>query len=58
MEPVMKASLLRFLRDDCGATALEYSLMAAIMGVVALTALTKLGTNLSNKFSSMANAVS
>ncbi len=54
----MKPALLRFLRDDSGATALEYSLMAAIMGVVALTALTKLGTNLSNKFSSMANAVS
>jgi len=53
----MKSALLRFLRDDRGATAIEYSLMAAIMGVVALTALTKRGTNLSNKFGTMANAV-
>ena len=54
----MKSALTRFLKDCSGATAIEYSLMISLLGVIALAALTKLGTNLSNKFSTMADKVS
>jgi pilus assembly protein Flp/PilA len=53
----MKSAFLRLLRNESGATAVEYALMAALVGVVALTALTKLGTNLSAKFNTIANNV-
>ena len=53
----MKFALLRFLSDRSGATAVEYTLMASLIGVIALTAVTKLGTNLSQKFSNIASNV-
>ena len=53
----MHSAFLRFIKDESGATALEYSLMAALIGVIALTAVTKLGTNLSTKFTNIANNV-
>ena len=50
-------TLIRFLRDDSGATAIEYGLIAALVGVAIITALTTLGTNLNATFSSVANAL-
>ncbi len=47
----------RFLKDESGATSIEYSLIAALIGVVIITAVTKLGTNLSAKFNNIANNV-
>ena len=46
----MKSVFSRFLKDEAGATSIEYSLIAALIGVVIITAVTKLGTTLSNKF--------
>ena len=43
------------LRDESGATAIEYSLIAALIGVVIITATRTLGTNISAKFQSIAN---
>ena len=54
----MKVFFSRFLEDEAGATSIEYSLIAALIAVVIITAVTKLGTNLSNKFNTIANAVS
>ena len=54
----MKSALMRFLGDQSGATAIEYTMMAALIGVIAITAVTKLGTNLSQKFSNIADNVS
>jgi pilus assembly protein Flp/PilA len=36
----------RFLRDESGATAIEYGLICAALAVAILTALQALGTNL------------
>ncbi len=46
----MKTILFRFARDEAGATAIEYGLIAALVAVVLVTALTTLGTNLSATF--------
>ena len=35
--------LIRFLKDTSGSTAIEYSLVAAITGIIAIGALTMLG---------------
>lgn len=43
----MKAIINTFLRDDSGATAIEYGLIAALIAVVIIGALTTIGTNLS-----------
>jgi pilus assembly protein Flp/PilA len=53
----MKSVFSRFLNDEAGATSIEYSLIAALIGVVIITGVTKLGTNLSAKFSTIANSI-
>lgn len=40
----------RFAMDERGATAIEYGLIAALIAVVVIGAITTVGTNLSNKF--------
>ena len=44
----------RFVRDESGATAIEYGLIAALIAVVIITGLTTVGTNLNAKFSTIA----
>ncbi len=46
----------KFLRDEAGASAVEYGLLVALIAVVIITAVTTLGTNLSAKFNSVATA--
>lgn len=36
-------TLVRFLKDESGATAIEYGLIAALIGVAIITALTDYG---------------
>ncbi len=36
----------RFVKDESGATAIEYGLIAALIAVVCITALTTVGTDL------------
>jgi len=45
------------LRDERGATAVEYGLMVALIAIVIIVAVTLLGTNLSAIFDSTASAV-
>src|SRR5262245_56575691 len=47
----------RFAKDESGATAIEYGLIAALVSVVIIGALTLLGTNLSTKFNTVASAL-
>lgn len=49
--------LIRFFKDEEGATAVEYGLMVALIAVVIITAVALLGTNLSTKFNNVATAV-
>jgi len=45
----------RFVRDESGATAIEYGLIAALIAVVIITALQTVGTNLTATFNSVAS---
>ena len=47
--------LAKFKRDEEGATAIEYGLIAALIAVAAITAMTGLGKNLSNTFNKVNN---
>ncbi len=47
----------RFLKDESGATAIEYGLIAALISVVIVTALTTIGTNLNTKFTSIGTSL-
>jgi len=47
----------RFVRDESGATAIEYGLIAALIAVVIITAVTTVGTNLSGTFNTVANSL-
>ena len=53
----MKNLISRFVRDESGATAIEYGLIAALISVVIIGVLTTIGTNLSSKFGSVATAL-
>jgi pilus assembly protein Flp/PilA len=53
----MYNSLARFLRDESGATAIEYGLIAALIAVVIIGTLTAIGTSLSTKFNSVATSL-
>lgn len=46
----MNSIIYSFIKDDSGATAIEYGLIAAIIGVGLIAALTGLRDNLSAKF--------
>ena len=48
----------RFLKDESGATAIEYGLIAALIAVVLVTALTTVGTSLQANFETISDAVS
>ena len=50
--------LARFIRDEAGATAIEYGLIAALVSVVIIAALTALGSQLSSTFSSVTTTMS
>ena len=52
-------SLLRdLLCDENGATAIEYGLIAALVAVALITAVTNMGGSLNNKFVKIANELS
>ena len=48
----------RFVKDESGATAIEYGLIAALIAVAAITAMTTVGTELINKFTTISNTLS
>jgi pilus assembly protein Flp/PilA len=47
----------RFVRDESGATAIEYGLIAALIAVVIITAVTAVGSSLSKTFDSVNTAL-
>ncbi len=47
--------LTKFKKDEEGATAIEYGLIAALIAVAAITAMTALGENLGNTFNKVNN---
>ena len=49
--------LNQFARDEDGVTAIEYGLIAALIAVAIITAVTLIGTNLNATFASVAAAL-
>ena len=47
----------KLLRDEQGATAIEYGLIAALIAVAAITAMQSLGTSLNTTFSSVSTCL-
>ena len=47
----------RFLRDQSGATAIEYGLIAAGISIAIIVAVNGLGTTLNDKFTSINNSL-
>jgi pilus assembly protein Flp/PilA len=53
----MKQMVRRFLRDESGATAIEYGLIAAGVAVAIITVVNGLGSKLKTTFSSVSTAL-
>ena len=51
----MRNLIARYGRDESGATAIEYGLIAALISVVIIGVLSTIGTKLSSKFNEIAN---
>ena len=50
----MRQIIRRFLVDDTGATAIEYGLIAALISIAAIAAMSNVGNNLQSIFNSVA----
>ena len=46
----------RFVRDESGATAIEYGLIAALIAVVIIGAVSAVGTGLTNTFTTVSGS--
>jgi len=53
----MRTTILAFLKNESGATAIEYGLIAALIAVVIITGVTAVGTNLSGTFNSLSGSL-
>ena len=53
----MKNLFTRYMKDESGATAIEYGLIAALIAVVIITVLTNIGTSLNSKFGEVETAL-
>jgi pilus assembly protein Flp/PilA len=53
----MRTLLIRFVRDESGVTAIEYGLIAGLIAVVIIGAVTIVGTQLTAKFTTIGTAL-
>ncbi|GAA2826567.1 pilus assembly protein Flp/PilA [Aminobacter aminovorans] len=53
----MSNLIARFVKDESGATAIEYGLIATLIALAIITAATSVGTQLSSRFSAVATAL-
>ena len=51
------AKFLKLIKNEKGATAIEYGLIAALIAVAAIAAMGSVGNSLSDTFSNVANAL-
>ena len=56
-EPAMKSIIKSFFKDESGATAIEYGLIAAGIAIAIITAVNGLGTQLSTNFVTISNSL-
>jgi len=50
-------NIVRFLKDESGATAIEYGLIAALIAVAIIGAVSAVGTSTSNQFGQISTAL-
>jgi len=53
----MFGNLKSLLKDESGATAIEYGLIAALVSVAAISALTAMGSSLDSLFTTVSNTL-
>jgi len=53
----MSKFITRFAKDESGATAIEYGLIAALIAVVIIGAVTAVGTKLSTTFTTVSTSL-
>ena len=53
----MLKSIRKLLKSKDGATAIEYGLIAALIGVVIISAVTALGTSIETQFNNIETAI-
>ncbi len=53
----MRSQFMRFLKNESGATAIEYGLIAAGISVAIIAAVQTVGSNLNATFSSVSTAL-
>jgi pilus assembly protein Flp/PilA len=53
----MKNLFARFAKDDSGATAIEYGLIAALIAIAIIAAMTNLGGQLSSTFTAISDTL-
>ena len=53
----MRNVLLSFFKDESGATAIEYGLIAALIAVVIIGGVTAVGTSLSSTFTTVSGSL-
>ncbi|WP_213285209.1 Flp family type IVb pilin [Bradyrhizobium sp. sGM-13] len=53
----MRRLLERFVDDECGATAIEYCLIAAGLSIVIVTAVNGIGSALNSKFNDISTSL-
>lgn len=53
----MKTLLRKICKNESGATAIEYGLIAALIAVVLITSLGLLGNNMANRFNQISNRI-
>ncbi len=51
------AKFLKLFKNEKGATAIEYGLIAALIAVAAIGAMTSIGSSLSNTFSNVSSSL-
>ena len=51
----MRTLILRALKDESGATAIEYGLIAALISIAAIAAMGNVGNNLKTIFNTVAS---
>ena len=54
----MLKNIAQFLKNEDGATAIEYGLIAALVGVAIITGATTLGTKLNETFTNVGTSLS
>jgi pilus assembly protein Flp/PilA len=53
----MQALFTRFVKDESGPSAIEYGLIAALISVVCIVAMTQVGNNLNGVYTGIAAAL-